>query len=372
MTRRPAAAIGMPLSEVDTPCLILELDRFERNLQRLPDSLSGSNVRLRPHAKSHKCAEIALRQIALGAAGVCVQKVSEAAALVAGGVKDVLIANEIVGAPKLKLLAELNRHARVAVCADDAGNVTALDQAARAAGVRLEVLVEIDVGAHRCGVQPGEPAVVLAGHIAACGNLHFAGLQAYQGSAQHIRNVGARRDAIAHAVEHVRTTTRLLAAAGMTCSYVTGAGTGTYAFEAASAVYHELQAGSYIFMDADYAKNEWTESGIPQFEHSLFVWTTVMSKPARERVVVDAGLKASSIDSGMPQVADYADVEYVKASDEHGVLHITGATRLSLGDKLKLIPGHCDPTVNLYDEFVCIRGGRVEALWPITARGALL
>jgi len=372
MSFRPAAAIGMPLAEVDTPCLLLELDAFERNLQRLPDSLKGSGMRLRPHAKSHKCPEIAQRQIALGAAGVCVQKVSEAAALVAGGVRDVLIANEVVGAPKVKLLAELNRHAHVAVCADDAGNVTALDAAARAAGVTLDVLVEIDVGAGRCGVQPGAPAVVLAAQIAKCANLRFAGIQAYQGSAQHIRKVGERRDAIARAVELVRTTTRLLGEAGIPCDYVTGAGTGSYMFEAASGAYHELQAGSYIFMDADYARNEWTESGIPQFEHSLFVWTTVMSATASGRAVVDAGLKASSVDSGMPRVADYEGVVYVKASDEHGVLQLTGATRFQVGDKLKLIPGHCDPTVNLYDWFVCMRNGRVEALWPITARGAVL
>jgi D-serine deaminase-like pyridoxal phosphate-dependent protein len=372
MTLNPAAEVGMLLADVDTPCLMLELDAFERNLQRLPESLRGKAVRLRPHAKSHKCVEIALRQIAAGAVGVCVQKVSEAAVLVSGGIRDVLIANEVVGAPKVKLLAELNRAAHVAVCADDAGNVAALDAAARAAGVTLDVLVEIDVGAGRCGVQPGEPAVALAQRITACGHLRFAGLQAYQGSAQHIRKVEARREAIARAVGHVRTTTRLLNAAGIPCEYVTGAGTGSYLFEAASSVYHELQAGSYIFMDADYARNEWTESGIPQFEHSLFVWTTVMSAPSSQRVVVDAGLKASSIDSGMPRVAEYADVDYVKASDEHGVLEITGTTRLKVGDKLKLIPGHCDPTVNLYDSYVCMRNGRVEALWAVDGRGALL
>lgn len=372
MTLRPAAEIGMLLAEVDTPCLMLELDAFERNLQRLPESLRGKAIRLRPHAKSHKCPEIALRQIALGAVGVCVQKVSEAAVLVSGGIKDVLITNEVVGAPKVKLLAELNRQAHVAVCADDAVNVAALDAAARATGVTLDVLVEIDVGAGRCGVQPGAPAVALAQQIAASGSLRFAGLQAYQGSAQHMRRVDARRAAITRAVELVRTTTRLLGEAGIPCNYVTGAGTGSYMFEAGSSVYHELQAGSYIFMDADYARNEWTESGIPKFEHSLFVWTTVMSAPSLQRVVVDAGLKASSIDSGMPGVADYADVEYVKASDEHGVLQISGATRFKVGDKLKLIPGHCDPTVNLYDSYVCMRNGRVEALWPISARGALL
>lgn len=372
MTFRPAAEVGMPLAEVDTPCLLLELDAFERNLKRLPESLRGSNVRLRPHAKSHKCPEIALRQIALGAVGVCCQKVSEAAALIAGGVKDVLIANEVVGAAKLNGLVALARQAKVRVCADDAGNVRDLDAAAGAAGVTLEVLVEVDVGSHRCGVAPGAPAVALAKQIASSPNLRFAGLQAYQGAAQHIRKVADRREAIAKAVENVQATTRLLNEAGIQCDYVTGAGTGSYMFEAMSSVYHELQAGSYIFMDADYAKNDWTESGIPQFEHSLFVWTTVMSATAAERAVVDAGHKASSVDSGMPRVADYNDVEYVRASDEHGVLQLKGATRFRIGDKLRLIPGHCDPTVNLYDWFVCVRNGRVEALWPITARGAVL
>jgi D-serine deaminase-like pyridoxal phosphate-dependent protein len=365
------ALIGMPLAEVDTPCLILDLDAFERNLRRLNESLAGKRVAVRPHAKSHKCPQIALRQMALGAVGVCCQKVSEAEALVQGGVTDVLIANEVVGAPKLKRLAALAKQARVAVCADDAGNVVELDAAARAFGVVLDVLVEINVGANRCGVEPGEPAAALARRIASCRNLRFAGLQAYQGAAQHLRKVEERRAAIEAAVSKVRETTALLARAGIPCEKVTGAGTGTYLFEAASAVYNEIQPGSYIFMDVDYARNEWTESGIPKFEHSLFVWTTVMSRPAPDRAVVDAGLKASSVDSGMPRVADAVGAEYVKASDEHGVLKLNGAAGCAVGDKLKLIPGHCDPTVNLYDYYVCVRSGRVEALWPISARGAV-
>jgi D-serine deaminase-like pyridoxal phosphate-dependent protein len=367
---RPAE-IGMPLAEVDTPALILDLDAFERNLDRMDASLAGKEIRIRPHAKSHKCPEIALRQIRRGAVGVCCQKVSEAEAMVDGGVPDVLIANEVVGAPKLKRLAALAKRARVAVCADDTGNVTALAEAARAAGVKLNVLVEINVGANRCGVEPGEPALRLAQAISRSTNLRFDGLQAYQGAAQHLRKVEERRAAIEAACERVRQTTELLADASIACERVTGAGTGTYMFEAVSGVYHELQAGSYIFMDVDYAKNDWTESGIPRFEHGLFVWTTVMSRPVPERAVVDAGLKASSVDSGMPRVADVDGAEYVKASDEHGVLKLNGRARLAVGDKLKLIPGHCDPTVNLYDEYVCVRGGRVEALWPITARGAV-
>ncbi|HET7158728.1 MAG TPA: DSD1 family PLP-dependent enzyme [Burkholderiales bacterium] len=371
MPSYPPAALGMPVAEVDTPALILELDPFERNLRRLPESLATRSIMIRPHAKSHKCPEIALRQIALGAVGVCCQKVSEAEALVEGGVNDVLIANEVVGAVKLKRLAALARQARVAVCADNAANVTALAAAAREAGVALDVLVEINVGSNRCGVEPGEPAVILAKQIASSASLRFAGLQAYQGAAQHLRKVEERRSAIEAAAAYVRRTRELLSAAGIVCPKVTGAGTGTYLFEAASEVYDELQAGSYIFMDADYARNDWTESGAPRFEHSLFVWTTVMSRPNAQRAIVDAGLKASSVDSGMPRIATGGPAEYVKASDEHGVIEVSGASGYALGDKLKLIPGHCDPTVNLYDHYVCVRNGRVEAIWPITARGAV-
>jgi 3-hydroxy-D-aspartate aldolase len=367
----PPAEIGMPLTEVDTPSLLLDLDAFERNLDLLDTSLSGKPVKVRPHAKSHKCSEIALRQLARGAVGVCCQKVSEAEAMVQGGVPDVLISNEVVGAAKLKRLAELAKRARIAVCADDAENVAALDQAARAAGVTLNVLVEVNVGANRCGVEPGEPVVRLAQQVVSRRNLRFAGLQAYHGSAQHVRKVEERRAAIEQAVARVRLTTGLLAREGIACEKVTGAGTGTYLFEAVSGAYDEIQPGSYIFMDADYGRNEWSGSGIPRFEHSLFVWATVMSRPVPERALVDAGLKAFSVDSGMPRVADLEGVECVRASDEHGVLRVNGAPRLAVGDKLKLIPGHCDPTVNLHDHFVCVRGGRVEALWPITARGAV-
>jgi D-threonine aldolase len=372
MTAYRPAYIGMTLSEVDTPSLILDLDAFDRNLDRLDASLSGKNVKVRPHAKSHKCPQIALAQIARGAVGVCCQKVSEAEALVLGGVKDVLIANEVVGPIKLSRLAALARQAHVAVCVDDAGNVAALDAAvSQEFGVRLDVLVEVNVGANRCGIEPGAAAVKLAQQISSCPNLRFAGLQAYQGSAQHLRKVEERRAAIERAVAAVGDTVAALNRAGIKCDKVTGAGTGTYLFEAASGIYNEIQPGSYIFMDVDYGRNEWTESGIPRFEHSLFVWTTVMSRPNAERAVVDAGLKASSVDSGMPRVADDETVEYVKASDEHGVLRLNGARGYAVGDKLKLIPGHCDPTVNLYDNYVCVRGGKVEALWPIAARGAV-
>ncbi len=371
MTDRPPAEIGMPLEAVDTPALLLDLDAFERNLGRLATSVAGSPVRLRPHAKTHKCPAIALRQVAAGAVGVCCQKVSEAEAMVAGGVADVLVSNEVVGESKLRRLAALARQARVAVCADDRGNVADLNEAALAQGVRLPVLVEVNVGADRCGVEPGEPALALARQIVGSPGLRFGGLQAYHGSAQHIRDFAERRAAIDAAVEKVRRTVDLLRRDGIPCEVVTGSGTGTYRFEAVSGVFTELQAGSYIFMDVDYAR-DLAEDGGPyrDFEHGLFVYATVMSRPTKDRAVVDAGLKALSLDSGPPAVHGMPDVEYARASDEHGKLLLHEPNRaLRVGDKILLIPGHCDPTVNLHDWYVGVRNSRVEALWAITARG---
>jgi D-serine deaminase-like pyridoxal phosphate-dependent protein len=370
VTPIPPASVGIPLEEVDTPALVVDLDALEGNIACMAAAVKDSPVRLRPHAKSHKCAEIAKRQVAAGAVGVCAQKTSEAEALVAGGVADVLVTNEIVGAQKLARLAALAREAKVAVLADDAGNVAGLDGAARAERVRLDVLVEIDVGARRCGIEPGAPAAGLAKRIAGCKNLRFAGLHAYHGAAQHLRSAPERQAAIAAAAEKALLTKQMIEKAGVPCETVTGAGTGTFLLEGASRVFNEIQPGSYVFMDADYNRNAWDDKW-PRFEQSLFVLTTVMSAPAPDRAVVDAGLKASSVDSGMPGVHARPGVEYAKASDEHGVLKIAaGAKAPKLGEKMLLVPGHCDPTVNLYDWLVCVRKGRVEALWPVTARGA--
>ena len=367
---RPPADVGVPVAEIDTPALVVDLDAYERNLDRMARSLTGTPVKLRGHAKTHKCPVVALHQIARGAVGACCQKVSEAEAMVHGGVRNVLVSNEIVGARKIARLVGLAKEAEVAVCVDDADNARDLDEAARAFGVRLAVLVEINIGMNRCGVEPGEPALRLARHVAAQRGLRFAGLQAYHGRAQHIVDLEKRREAMDVAIGHVRATVDLLKRHGLECELVSGAGTGTYRFEAASGVYNEVQAGSYPFMDADYKRVQ----GFPsEFENALFVLATVMSRAAPERAAVDAGLKALAVDSGMPVVRDRADVEFQRASDEHGILLVkdTGS-KLRVGDRLWLIPGHCDPTINLYDWYVGVRGGRVEALWPITARGAVL
>jgi D-serine deaminase-like pyridoxal phosphate-dependent protein len=378
MAMLPPAEAGLPLTEVDTPALLIDLDAFERNLGRMAEMVARTPARLRAHAKTHKSPIIALKQMRLGAVGVCCQKVSEAEALVRGGVGDVLVSNEIAGRRKLDRLAALAREAKIALCTDNLANVADIARSAARFGVRLPVLVEIDVGGRRCGVTPGRAAVELAHAIAASPHLRFAGLQAYHGSAQHMRGHGERMTAIGRTIELTADTVAQLKRAGLACDVVGGGGTGTFEIEGASGVFNELQAGSYVFMDADYARNRAAGGGpFDTFEHALFVYVTVMSTPVPERAVVDAGHKALANDSGMPEPADLAGAIYMRPSDEHGVLDVTACNdRPKVGDKLRLIPGHCDPTVNLHDWYVGVRGmagssPHVECVWPIAARGAV-
>lgn len=372
MTTAPAS-VGMSLQDVDTPCLLVDLDAFERNVEKLRDFVQHHGVRLRAHAKTHKSADIAKYQIEKGGAcGVCCQKMSEAEALVNAGITDILVSNQVVAPKKIERLAALAKRARILVCVDDIDNVANLSQAAAHAGTTVECLVEIDIGAGRCGVMPGEPAVKIAQRIAGMTGLKFAGLQAYHGRAQHVRDFAERKGLIGDAIAQTALTVQMLKEQGLTCDIVAGAGTGTFQLEAMSGVYNELQCGSYIFMDVDYGRVR-DEAGefISDFENSLFIYTSVMSKTRPEMAVCDAGLKAQSVDSGLPTISGRSDIEYIKCSDEHGVIS-DPTNSLRLNDKLRLVPGHCDPTVNLYDWFVAVRNGRVEALWPVTARGMML
>lgn len=373
MTQSPPAAIGDDIADIDTPALIVDLDAFEANVARMAENARGFGLRLRAHSKTHKCAEIARRQVAAGAIGVCCQKVGEAEVMVEGGIQDVYVTNQIWGAKKLARLAELAKSATLSICVDDAQNVHDLGTAARAAGVTLNVYVEIDVGAGRCGVEPGEPGAALAAIVDAEEGLKFAGLQAYQGSAQHIRTINERGAAIGSACDNVKLTLDALSARGLAAETVTGAGTGSFRFEAASGLYHELQCGSYIFMDADYAQNQGQDGGtFDEFKHSLHVLVTVMSATKPGRAVVDAGHKALGNDQGMPWVADIPGATYQGPSDDHGTINTSAAAREAvLGEKIRLIPGHCDPTVNLYDWYVVVQEGRVVDLWEIGARGAI-
>jgi len=297
-----------------------------------------------------------------------VQKVAEAEVLAWGGVSDILVSNEVVGPHKLARLAALARICTIAVCADHPLGVKRIEAAAREAGVRLTVLVEIDVGAGRCGVLPGPEAVALAHQIAGSPHLSFGGLQAYHGGAQHQRTPAERASSISAAATMTGRVVEDLKRVGLDCAIVGGAGTGTFALEAESGVYTELQVGSYAFMDADYGRNQ----PAPPFENALFVCATIMSAPHAGLAVVDAGHKAVAVDSGLPLVWGRPGVSYTGASDEHGNLSLAqGAEPLRLGDRVMLVPGHCDPTVDRYDWYVGVRKGRVERLWPVAARGAM-
>jgi len=373
MLQAPPAQPGMREDEIDTPALVIDLDAFEYNLDTMAAFVAGTSTKLRAHAKTHKSPVVAKLQIERGAVGQCVQKVAEAEVLAWGGIADILVSNEVVGTPKLARLAALNRIANVAVCADDAPQIAAIAAAAEAGGVRLSVLVEIDAGGKRCGVPPGPEAVALAQLIAASPHLRFGGLQAYNGSAQHLRRPEERAAAIAAASEGCRRTVEQLRQVGLDCPIVGGAGTGTFPYEAASGVYTELQAGSYCFMDADYALNL-DEAGhrISTFRHALFVLSTVMSAARPGVAVLDAGHKAVAVDCGLPEVWQRPDVRYTGASDEHGTLNFGPETTApKLGEKLRLVPGHCDPTVDRHDWYVGVRKGRVECLWPVAARGGM-
>lgn len=367
------AAIGMRLDEVQTPCLLLDLDALERNIRRMGDYARAHGMRHRSHGKMHKSVDVQkLQQQLGGAVGVCCQKVSEAESFVRGGITDILVSNQVRDPLKIERLARLPKYgARVLVCLDDIDNVAELSAAAVLQGVTLHGLVEIDCGAGRCGVTQADTAVAIARAIAAAPGLRFGGLQAYQGAMQHLGTYAQRKAALDAATVLVREIVAALVAADLPPPLVSGGGTGSYQFESASGVWNELQCGSYAFMDADYGRVQDAEGrriDQSEFENALFILTSVMSHVKPCFAVCDAGLKAQSVDSGLPVVFGRSDVTYLKCSDEHGLIgDPLGVLRIN--ERLQLVPGHCDPTCNLHDWYVGMRNGRVECLWPVSARG---
>ena len=363
---------GASEDEIEPPALVVDLDAMEANLRAMAERNAAAGVKLRAHAKSHRSPELALEQIRIGGAiGVCCQKIAEAEAMVRGGVRDVFVTNEIVDPRKMARAARLARQARVIVMCDDARVLADWSAAAISHDVTLEMAVEIDCGTHLCGVDPGEPAAELAARVAATPGLRFAGLQAYHGAAQHIRDAEERRAAIEAAADAVRLTLTALEARGLPCPMVGGAGTGSWEFEAASGVWTEMQCGSYLFMDADYQRVAAAEGqGLGAFANSLFLMATVISKRPG-RAVCDAGLKVTSLESGPPRIEGVPGARVIGCSDEHGRIE-DPEDRLDLGDRVRLIPGHCDPTVNLHAWIVGLRRGRVERLIRVAARGRSL
>jgi D-serine deaminase-like pyridoxal phosphate-dependent protein len=354
-----------PLSEIDTPALLLRRPRLERNIAKMADRFRDAPVRLRPHFKSNKCVHIARLQLTAGAVGITCAKLGEAEVLADGGVTDILIANQIVGPIKIARLMELCRRADVMVAVDDAGNVAALSVAATAADVELRVLVEVDVGMGRCGVQPGEPALALARAVAGSPALRFMGLQTYEGHLQEVTPFEDRRRRVLADMAKAVQTRRLIEGAGLPVAIVSGVGTGTHNISGFIAGIDELQVGSYATMDAAYAR-----VGGADFENALSVLATVVSRPAADVAVVDVGLKNIAAELGVPRV-EIEGAEYKEFHEEHGTVILSGGAReLRVGDKIELIPSHGCTTCNLYDVMhVLDADDRFVELWPIEGRG---
>jgi 3-hydroxy-D-aspartate aldolase len=364
---------GMDESDIQTPCLVLDLDALERNIKKMGDYAKAHGMRHRVHGKMHKSVDVAKLQERLGGAvGVCCQKVSEAEVFARGGIKDVMVSNQVTAPNKIDRLARMPKlGTRVLCCVDDPANVADLSAAAVKHGTQIECIVEIDCGAGRCGVTTTQDVVNIAKMIDAAEGLNFAGIQAYQGAMQHMDSYADREAKTAVAIAMVEDAITGLKSQGLDCDIVGGGGTGSYYFESKSNVFNELQCGSYAFMDADYGRildKDGKRIDDGEWENALFIMTTVMSHAKADKAIVDAGLKAQSVDSGLPTVYGRDDVSYVKCSDEHGVVADPDGV-LKVNDTLKLVPGHCDPTCNVHDWYVGVRGGKVETVWPVSARG---
>ena len=364
---------GMDEADIQTPCLILDLDALERNIRKMGDHAKAMGMRHRVHGKMHKSVDVALLQERLGGSvGVCCQKVSEAEVFARGGIRDVLVSNQVRDPAKIDRLARLPKlGARAICCVDDIANVADLSAAAVRHGTTIECLVEIDCGAGRCGVKTTPEVIAIAKTIASAPGLKFSGIQAYQGAMQHMDRYEDRKAKIDLAVAQVKDAVDGLKAEGLDCDIVGGGGTGSYYFEGSSGVYNELQCGSYAFMDADYGRildKDGNRIDQGEWENALFLLTSVMSHAKADKAICDAGLKVQSVDSGLPVIFGRTDVKYVKCSDEHGVIDDPAGV-LKVNDRLRLVPGHCDPTCNVHDWYVGVRGGKVEVVWPVSARG---
>lgn len=349
-----------PRLDLPTPALVLDRAALERNIARMAAFAHARGIALRPHAKTHKSGEIARRQIAAGAVGICCAKLGEAEALAADGVANIHLTSPVVTSGAIARLFALNGRIALSVVVDHPDNVRALSMAA---DEPLIVFIDVDPGVHRTGVTSPQAAVELARAIAASAHLRLGGVQFYCGSHQHIPSHDDRRATIAERTDYLRTVLAALGDAGFEILVVTGAGTGTFAIDADLGVLTELQVGSYIFLDREYRDCELDGA----FEPALFVDATVVSANTPGMVTLDAGLKAFATDAGLPVVFSGAEGRYAFMGDEQGA--VIGAALPALAGRVTLMPPHCDPTVNLYDCYHVIDGDAVTEIWPVTARG---
>ena len=353
--------IGQPVAALETPQLLIDLDVVDANLRRMFNVFRGRGVAVRVHFKSLKCAGLARYIAAVDGDGFLCAKLNEAEVLADAGLTDLFIANQIVGPIKLRRLAELAKRADVRVCVDDAGNVDAMAEAARAAGVTIGVLVEVNIGMNRCGVEPGEPALALARRVHAAEGLAFLGLQGYDGHLQMLPDAAERRARCLDGLEKLVGTRRLIEHAGIPVRVVTGAGTGTWEYVGFHEGITEIQPGSFVLMDCAY------HTVRPEFGCSLSILTTVISRPPCW-YVLDAGSKAISRDFGTPVLKGRGQDRVTKLSEEHTIVESSDPA-VRVGDTVEVLPAHCCATMNLHRTCLGVRRGRVEAVWPIEASG---
>ncbi|WP_027351331.1 DSD1 family PLP-dependent enzyme [Halotalea alkalilenta] len=362
-----ASLIGQPLSAVDTPALLVDLDVMERNIARIADHCAAAGVAWRPHCKTHKSPEIAKCLIAAGARGVTCAKLAEAEVMVAAGIDDVLIANQIAGSLKIERLIALRRRAQVSVAVDHPDNVSALADAAAAAGLVLSVVIEVDTGTCRAGVLPGEPVLALARSVGAYPSLHLAGVMTWEGHTTRIDDPAEKRAAIEEAVGSLVASAELCRAHGIAIDVVSCGGTGTYLTAATLPGVSEIQAGGGIFGDVRYRTLYHVE-----LEYGLTVLSTVTSRPTPNRIVCDAGKKAMSTDAGMPLPLGLPPLRSVGFSAEHGKFELVSPSETPhIGERLRLAVGYADTTVHLHQEILGVRNGRVEAIWRVPAEAKL-
>ncbi len=373
----PAEAIRLsepvPIDDLPTPALIIDLDVFDKNLMKMQDYVRENAMGLRCHTKMHKCPIIARKQLAAGALGVCAAKVSEAEVMQINGVSPILITSPVVTPDKIgRVITLAVKDPELQIVIDDAGVASRFNLAAEEAGIVLGVLIDLDPAMGRTGIETGEPALELGKYIVSdCENLRFDGLQMYAGHCMHIEGFEKRKEKYHRVLQSGAETIAMFVDNGIEVPVFTGGGTGTFNIEPGVGLMTDLQAGSYLFMDIEYRDIGGADSEhFNDFEPSLFVLVTAISKPQQRLITVDAGFKSFASDKMSPEFRDVEGVTFHFGGDEHGIIQLTNPSReLKLGDKLPMLTPHCDPTVNLHDYYFPVRDGVVEELWPITARG---
>ncbi len=364
MTANPS--ILTPFAAVDTPALLLDASALKANIQRMAAYFIQRHCKLRPHFKSHKCTTIAKLQVEAGAVGITCAKLGEAEVVADAGIRNILIANQIVGPLKIRRLIDLCRRADPMVAVDSADNVKMLSEQAQVAGVRIGVLVEVDVGMGRCGVVPGQAALELARLVASSVGLRFKGLQGYEGHCVDLRDEAERAEKTRQSMKALVETRRLIERSGLGVNIVSGGGTGTYTITGDCEGVDEVQAGSYAAMD-------WWYGDIrPEFKQAMSILTTVISRPKPNLLVIDVGRKGVGAEWGAPRVKDLPGSQVASfGSEEHMILAVPPDSAAKVGDRIEIIPSHGCTTSNLYSEFIVYEDGLVTDKWPIEGRGKL-